>query len=174
MFVDKTAAEERRKEMVLSMQQAFFQCLDVVAGSLARGLNVPSQYVTHFLQAAGIQVSLPVYTVTPEGVIFVAQWVLLLLIGYGVIYVVFRLVTLFLRWLGWLLKVGVAFACFGLILNGHSVETVVCLGYLCILLGIRLWKNHTMAARIVYLEEKSDAIHFKFKFNILMSNFLWI
>lgn len=91
---------------------------------------------------------------TPEGVIFVAQWVLLLLIGYGVIYVVFRLVTLFLRWLGWLLKVGVAFACFGLILNGHSVETVVCLGYLCILLGIRLWKNHTMAARIVYLEEK--------------------
>lgn len=95
---------------------------------------------------------------TPEGVILVAQWVLLLLIGYGVIYLAFRLATFFLRWLCWLLRVGVAFVCVGLLLNDHSAKTetmatrVVCLGYICILLGIRLWKNHTMAARIVYLE----------------------
>ena len=37
---------------------------------------------------------------------FVAQWVLLLLIGYGVMYLTFRLATLFVRWIGWLLKVG--------------------------------------------------------------------
>ncbi|KAM7414139.1 hypothetical protein PAMA_019115 [Pampus argenteus] len=137
VFEDKTAEEERKREMVLSIQQAFSQCLDAVAGILARGLNVLVQYVTHFLQAAGIQVGLPVYTVTPGGVIFVAQWVLLLLIGYGVIYVAFRLATFFLRWLCGLLKVGVFFACFGLILNDYYVGTettatrLVCLGLVC-------------------------------------------
>ena len=89
---------------------------------------------------------------------FVAQWVLLLLIGYGVMYLTFRLATLFLRWLGWLLKVGMAFVCFGLLLNKNETETMttklLCLGYICILLGIRLWKNHTMAARIVDLEQQ--------------------
>ncbi|KAM7396375.1 hypothetical protein PAMP_019420 [Pampus punctatissimus] len=160
VFEDKTAEEERRREMVLSMQLAFSQCLDAVAGILARGLNVLLQYVTHFLQAAGIQVGLPVYTVTPGGVIFVAQWVLLFLIGYGVIYLAFRLATFFLRWLCRLLKVGVFFACFGLIVNDYYVRTettvtrLVCLWYICIFLGIRLWKDHTMAARIVYLEKQ--------------------
>ncbi|XP_044048454.1 uncharacterized protein LOC122874527 [Siniperca chuatsi] len=156
LFVDEKAEEERRKQRVLSMKQV----LGAVAGSLASGLNVLLQYVTHFLQAAGIQVGLPINTVTPEGVIFVAQWVLLLLICYVVITLAFQLVTFFLRWIRWLLKLGVVLACFGLILKDHSVGTetmairLVCLGCICILLSIRPWKDRTMAARIVHLEEQ--------------------
>ncbi len=105
-------------------------------------------------------VGLPVTTVTPEGVISVAQWVLLILICYGVIALAYLLVTFFLRCLWWLLKVVVALACFGLILNDHSVGTetkavrLLCLGSVCILLSIRPWRNRTMAARIVYLEKQ--------------------
>lgn len=101
-------------------------------------------------------VGLPVNPVTPEGVIFVAQWVFLLLICYGVITLAFLLVTFFLRCLWWLLKVGVALACFGLILNDHSVDIktmvfrLLSLGCVCLLLSIRPWK----AAKIVHLDEK--------------------
>lgn len=103
---------------------------------------------------------LPVNTVTPEGVVFVAQWVFLLLICYGVIALAFVLVNLFLRKLWWLLKVGVALACFGLILKDDSVDTktmvfrLLCLGCVCILLSIRPWKDRTMAARIVQMEKQ--------------------
>lgn len=38
-----------------SLLQAFAQVLGVFAEGLARGLNVLLQYVSHFLQAAGIQ-----------------------------------------------------------------------------------------------------------------------
>uniref|UniRef100_A0A8C4GZ16 Uncharacterized protein n=1 Tax=Dicentrarchus labrax TaxID=13489 RepID=A0A8C4GZ16_DICLA len=105
-------------------------------------------------------VGLPVNNVTPEGVISVAQWVLVLLICYGMITIAFLLVTFLLRWLWRLLKVGVALACFGLILNDHSVgkETVairlVCLGCVCIILSIRPRKDWTMAARNVNPEQQ--------------------
>lgn len=94
---------------------------------------------------------------TPEDVIFISQRVLLLFIGYGAMYLTFRLATFLLRKLCWLLKVGMALVCFGLLLNIEKETTatkLVCLGYLCILFGIRLWKNHTMAARIVHLEQQ--------------------
>lgn len=100
------------------------------------------------------------HTVTPEGVIFVAQWVLLLLICYGLIALAFRLVTFILRWLWWVLKVGLALACFGLIMSNHSVDTgtmvirLVCLGCVCILMSILQWEDRTMAARNAHLEKQ--------------------
>lgn len=38
-----------------TIYRAFTQTRDVVAGSLASGLNALLQYVTHFLRAAGVQ-----------------------------------------------------------------------------------------------------------------------
>nr|XP_046250654.1 uncharacterized protein LOC124062151 [Scatophagus argus] len=163
LFVEEKATEESRKQReVLCMQQnlyqAYTQALDVVAGHLACGLNVLLQYITHFLWAAGIKVSLPVNAVTPEGVIFAAQWILLPLICYRMITSALLLVTLFLKWLWWLLKVGVALACFELILNGFSVGMKVtafrllCLVCVCIL-DIILRKDLTKSARLVHLEE---------------------
>lgn len=159
LFIDNEAQEEERKQRVHALKQTFFQAfswvLDVVAGNVAGALNVFLQYVTHFLQATGIQVGLPVNPVTPEGVIFVAQWVFLLLTCYGLITLAFLLVTFFLRCLWWLLKVGMALACFGLILNDHSVDMktmvfrLLSLGCICLLLSIRPWK----AATIVHLDE---------------------
>lgn len=105
-------------------------------------------------------VGLPINPVTPEGVIVVAQWVFLLLICYGVIVLTYMLVHLFLRWLWWLLKVGVALVCFGLILNDHSVDKktmvfrLLCFGCVCFLLSISPWKDRTTAARSVHLEEQ--------------------
>ncbi|XP_037624552.1 uncharacterized protein LOC119487596 [Sebastes umbrosus] len=160
LFEDEKAEDEERKQRALAFKQtvfqAFFWVLDVVAGNVAGALNVLLQYVTHFLQAIGIQVGLPVNPVTPEGVIIVAQWVFLLLICYGVITLAFLLVTFFLRCLWWLLKVGVALACFGLILNDHSVDTktmvfrLLSLGCICLLLSTRPCK----AAKIVHLDEQ--------------------
>ena len=70
--------------------------------------------------------------------------------------------------LWWLLKVGVALACFGLILKGHSVgiETamrLVCLGTasLCILMRIKLRKDQTMAAKILNLVEQLKILEYR-------------
>lgn len=104
---------------------------------------------------------------TPEGVDLVAQWVLLLLICYGVIAITFYLATFLLRWLWWLLKVGVALACFGLILKDHHVgiETtamrLVCLGGVCILTSIKPWKDRAMAAKTVHLEEQLKILEYR-------------
>lgn len=98
--------------------------------------------------------------VTPEGVISVVKWIFLLLICYGVIALAYVLVTFFLRCLWWLLKVVVALACFGLILNDDSVDTttmvfrLLCLGCVCIVLSIRLLKDRISAARMVHLEKQ--------------------
>ncbi len=97
---------------------------------------------------------------TPADVISVAQWVLLILICYLVLAIASLLVTFLLKRLWWQLKVGVTLVCFGLILVDHNVnmETrairLVCLVFVCILLSIRSWKDRTMAARIVHLEEQ--------------------
>ncbi|KAJ4938217.1 hypothetical protein JOQ06_002842, partial [Pogonophryne albipinna] len=122
-FTDKEAEEEKREQLWLSQKQAFYWFLDAVAGSLANGLNAPLQYVTYFLHATGIKVDLPINPVTPDGVFFVVQWVLLLLICYAVIALAFVMFTFFLRKLWWLLKVALALACFGIILNDHSIDT---------------------------------------------------
>ncbi|XP_044042153.1 transmembrane protein 109 [Siniperca chuatsi] len=148
------------EQTVLSVQKAFSQVLGVVAVSLAGGLNVLLQYVSHFLQAAGIQVGSPINKVTPEGLIFVAQWVLVALIGYWLLSLTFRLVASTLRRTLWLLKVGVALACFGLILSDHSVGTetmavrLAVLVCICVLLGVGTWRGSNAADKTTHLEEQ--------------------
>ncbi|XP_029309252.1 voltage-gated monoatomic cation channel TMEM109 [Cottoperca gobio] len=148
------------EQTVLSVQKAFSQVLGVVAGSLSGGLTVLLQYVSHFLQAAGIQVGFPISKVTPEGVIFVAQWVLLALIGFWLISLVFRLVASTLRRTLWLLKVGMALVCFGLILSDHSVGTdtmavrLAVLVCVCVLLGVGTSRGSNAADNTAHLEEQ--------------------
>ncbi|KAM7393488.1 hypothetical protein PAMP_020354 [Pampus punctatissimus] len=154
-YLGKLAGEQT----VLSVKKAFSQVLGVIAGSLASGLNVLLQYVTHFLQAAGIQVVFPV-KVTPEGLIFVTQWVLMALICYCLISLAFRLVASTLRRALWLLKVGVALACFGLILSDHSVGTetmavrLAVLVCICVLLDVGTVRGSYAVDRTAHLTEQ--------------------
>lgn len=129
--------------------QAFSQVLASVAENVAAGLNVLLQYVSHFLQTAGIQgsfhsthphiqpslsvinylyflistVGIPIHEVTPGGLVFVTQWVLAALIGYWILSLAFHLVSKTLRQAFWLLKVSAALACFIYILSDRSVAT---------------------------------------------------
>lgn len=102
---------------------------------------------------------LPSNTVTPQGIILVAQWVFLLFVCYKVIAIAFQLVTFLLRWLWRLLTVGVALACFTLILNADSVGTetkaIRLLGLSCvwILFSIQPRRDQTMDATSFHLKE---------------------
>ncbi|XP_022074341.1 transmembrane protein 109 [Acanthochromis polyacanthus] len=148
------------EQTVVSVQKAFSQVLGVVAEGLAEGLNVLLQYTSHFLQAAGIQVSSPVHKVTPEGLIFVAQWVLMALIGYWLISLGLQLVASTLRRTLWLLKVAVALACFGLILSDHRVGTetmavrLAVLVCVCVVLGVGTSRTSSAADKTARLEEQ--------------------
>ncbi|XP_070767817.1 voltage-gated monoatomic cation channel TMEM109 [Enoplosus armatus] len=148
------------EQTVLSVQKAFSQVLGVVAGSLAGGLNMLLQYVSHLLRAAGVQVGFPINKVTPEGLIFVAQWVLVALIGYWLLSLALRLVASTLRRTLWLLKVGAALACFGLILSDHSVGTdamavrLAVLVCVCVLMGVGTWRGSNAADKTAHLEEQ--------------------
>ncbi|KAK5866686.1 hypothetical protein PBY51_020855 [Eleginops maclovinus] len=148
------------EQTLLSVHKAFSQVLGVVAGSLSEGLNVLLQYVSHFLQAAGIQAEFPVSRVSPEEVSFVAQWVVVALIGYWLISFVFRLVASTLRRAMWLLKVAVALVCFGLILRDHSVGTdtmavrLAVLVCVCVLLGVGTLQRSTASNKTTHLEEQ--------------------
>ncbi|XP_051242140.1 transmembrane protein 109 [Dicentrarchus labrax] len=150
------------EQTVLSVQKAFSQVLGVVAGSLAGGLNVLLQYVSHFLQAAGIQGGIPINKVTPEGLIFVVQWVLVALVSYWLLSLAFRLVASTVRRTLWLLKVSVALACFGLILSDHSVDTetmairLAVLVCVCVLFGVGTLRSQPSSAadKTAHLEEQ--------------------
>ncbi|KAM4603956.1 voltage-gated monoatomic cation channel TMEM109 [Polymixia lowei] len=148
------------EQTLLSIQKAFCQVLGTLAGGLASGLNVLSQYLSDFLQAAGLDVSLPFNRVTPEGVSFVAQWVVLALIGYWLISLAFQLVASTLRRALWLLKLGTALALFGLILSDRSVGTetiairLAVLVAVCVLLGIGPSRGGTVLDKTTHLEEQ--------------------
>lgn len=104
-------------------------------------------------------VAVPINKVTPGGLIFVTQWVLVALIGYWLLSLAFRLVASTLRRALWLLKVGVALACFGFILSDHSVDTetmAIRLAFLvmvCVLLGVGTSGGSNVADKTFQLEE---------------------
>ncbi|XP_035515361.1 transmembrane protein 109 [Morone saxatilis] len=156
------APQEHSLSFHRSLLQAFSQVLGVVAGSLAGGLNVLLQYVSHFLQAAGVQGGIPINKVTPEGLIFVVQWVLVALVSYWLLSLAFRLVASTVRRTLWLLKVSMAFACFGLILSDRSVETetmairLAILVCVCVLFGVGTSRSQPSSAadKTAHLEEQ--------------------
>lgn len=101
---------------------------------------------------------MPFSSVTPEGVVYISQWVLLALIGYWLLSLAFRLVASTLRRVLGLLKLGVALGLFGLILSDRSVGTetialrlagLVCV---CVLLGVGA--SGAEANKSAHLEEQ--------------------
>lgn len=115
-----------------------------------------SFYFLFLVSAAGV----PIKKVTPEGLIFVTQWVIVVLIGYWLLSLAFQLVTSTLRRALWLLKVGVAMACFGFILSDRSVDTetmairLAVLVLVCVLLGVGTSSGSSVADRSAHLEEQ--------------------
>ncbi|KAM9363210.1 voltage-gated monoatomic cation channel TMEM109-like [Symphorus nematophorus] len=148
------------EQTVLSVQKVSFQVLGVVADSIAGGLNVLLQYVTHCIKAAGVRVGFPISKVTPEGLLFVVQWVLAAVIGYWLLSLIFRLVASTLRRALWLLKVSMALVCFGFILSDRSVDTetmairLAVLVLVCVVLGVGTWWSSDAADKTAHLEEQ--------------------
>lgn len=155
-------------QAVQSVLEASSRALHVMAGSLAEALNVVLQYVSDLLQAAGVQGILPV-KVTPEGLIFVAQWVLLALIGYWLFSLAIRLVASTLRHVLWLLKVSFALVCFGLILMDHSVGTetmairLAVLVFVCVLIGVGSSRGSNAANQTAHLEKQVKILEGRLK-----------
>ncbi|XP_072319147.1 voltage-gated monoatomic cation channel TMEM109-like [Eucyclogobius newberryi] len=129
------------EQTLLSVQKAFSKVFKVVAENVAGGLNVILQYISHLFETAGINVTVPA-RVTPSGVIFVAQWILVALLTYWIISLTFQLVASTLRRALWLLKIGVALFFFVLILRDYGVGTetmavrLSVLVLVCVLLGV--------------------------------------
>ncbi|XP_034716804.1 transmembrane protein 109 [Etheostoma cragini] len=145
--------------LLVSGEEAFSQVLAVVAEAVSAALNVLFHNVSHVLQAAGVH-GVPVPKVSPDGLIFVTQWLILALIGYWLISLVFGLVASALRRSLWLLKVGVALLCFGLIVSDRSVDadtTAIRLAALvcaCVLLGVGTGRGSAAADRTAQLEQQ--------------------
>ncbi|XP_006808763.1 transmembrane protein 109 [Neolamprologus brichardi] len=105
-------------------------------------------------------VSLPPNKVTPEGLVFVLQWVLAALICYWLISLAFRLVASTLMCALWFLKVGVALTCFVLILSDYGVGTEVMavrlavLLCVCVLLDVGTRGSSSAANQTARLEEQ--------------------
>lgn len=102
----------------------------------------------------------PINKVTPEGLIFVIQWILVALIGYWLISLAFQFVAATLRRTLWLLKVGLALACFAVILSDHSVGTetvairLAVLVCVCVLLGVGSSRGSNANEKTARLEEQ--------------------
>ena len=151
---------------------------------MAAGLNVILQYVSQLFKTAGIQgiyisihpsihlitndlshflisaVGIPIQEVTPQGLIFFTQWVLVALIAYWILSLAFRLVTSTLRQALWLLKVFAALASFGYILSDRGVATetmAIRIGVLvlvCLLLGVGTSRGTNVSEKTSELENQ--------------------
>lgn len=148
------------EQTVNSINKAFSQVVAVVAGGLASCLNILQKNLSHLLEAAGLTVNLPVQSVTTEGVIFVAQWLILALIGYWLLSLALRLVASTLRRALWLLKLGVALGCFGLILSDGSATSettavrLAVLVFVCVILGVGRGRGSVVEDKAAHLEEQ--------------------
>ncbi|RXN20022.1 transmembrane protein 109 isoform X2 [Labeo rohita] len=140
----------------ISLHQLLQSDVKWKSDAVASVLNVVIRYVAETLESAGIDAKLPFQKVTPEGVIFVAKWGLLVVVAYWIISFIVRLVVGAVRQTLWLLKVTFVIGMFGWILSttGASAETtavrlagLVCI---CVLLGIR----STSAKPDAHLEDK--------------------
>uniref|UniRef100_A0A8C1K388 Si:dkey-9i23.15 n=1 Tax=Cyprinus carpio TaxID=7962 RepID=A0A8C1K388_CYPCA len=143
---------EKRVDLSLQFLQKGVKWL---SDAVASALNMVIRYVTEILESAGIDAKLPFQKVTPEGVIFVTQWALLVVVAYWIIAFILRLVVGAVRQALWLLKVTFAMGVFGLILSdtGASAETTAIrlagLACVCVLIGIG-----TSAKQDTHLEDK--------------------
>lgn len=111
-------------------------------------------YLTYLISTVGI------HEVTPGGLAFVTQWVLVAVIGYWMLSLVFPVVMKSLRLALWLLKVAVALACFGYILSDRSADPrtiAIQMGFLvlfCFLMGIGTTGGTNVTAKTSQLQEQ--------------------
>ncbi|XP_017318630.1 transmembrane protein 109 [Ictalurus punctatus] len=130
------------KQSVDTLQKTIGDAIKVTSQATANALNVVAAYITDFLGDAGIDAKLPVKRFTPEGVVFVAYWALLAVLGYWLLSLAVCLLTGVVRRTLFLLKVAFAIATFGLIVSdgGASAETtamrLAALVFACVLLGV--------------------------------------
>ncbi|KAK3554065.1 hypothetical protein QTP70_019174 [Hemibagrus guttatus] len=130
------------KQTVVTLLKTIEEAIKVTSQAAAHALNIVAAYVTDFLGAAGIDAKLFVKHFTPEGVVFVAKWALLAVLGYWLLSLAVCLIVGFVRRTLFLLKVTFAIAAFGLIVSdgGASAETTAMrlagLVLACVLLGI--------------------------------------
>ncbi|XP_056325201.1 transmembrane protein 109 [Danio aesculapii] len=157
-----SAIGEKRVDLSLKFLQSGVKWL---SDAVASALNVAIRYITEILESAGIDAKLPFQKVTPEGVIFVAQWAILAVLAYWILSFILRLVVGAVRQVLWLLKLSFAVGTFGLILSdtGASAETTALrlagLACVCVLLGI----GTTSAKPDAHLENKVKMLERRLK-----------
>lgn len=147
------------EQTVLSVQKAFSNVFKVIVENVASGLNVILQYISHLFETAGINVTIPA-RVTPSGVIFVGQWILIAILTYWIISLTFQLIWSTLRRALWLLKISVALLFFVLILRDYGVGTetmavrLAVLVLVCVLLGVGSSAGSSPDHKTAHLEEQ--------------------
>lgn len=105
-------------------------------------------------------VSFPPDAVTPQGLIFVAQWVLVALLVYFVLSRTFRLLAATLQGAWWLLKVGLALAFFVQLLRDPSLTVearavqISILLLACMLFGVGRTKGPDVDEKTRRLEQQ--------------------
>ncbi|KAJ0033454.1 hypothetical protein NQD34_000561 [Periophthalmus magnuspinnatus] len=154
-YLGKLAGEQT----VLSVQKAFSKVFKVVAENVASGLNVILQYISNLFETAGVNVTIPA-RVTPSGVVFVVQWILVALLTYWIISLTLQLVSSTLKRAFWLFKISVALLFFVLILRDYSVGTetmairLTVLVLVCVLLGVGSSGGSSAADKTADLEDQ--------------------
>ncbi|XP_061786388.1 voltage-gated monoatomic cation channel TMEM109 isoform X2 [Nerophis lumbriciformis] len=93
-----------------------------VAEGASSGLNVIAVYVTEILRVTGFDATFTLPRFTPEGVITVAQWGVLALMGYWGLTILLRLVVGTLRQVFWLVKMAVVLWLFAMIVSDKSAS----------------------------------------------------
>lgn len=147
------------EQTLLSVQKAFSNVFKVITENVANGLNVVLLYISHLLETAGVNVTIPA-RVTPSGVVFVAQWILVAVLTYWIISLTFQLISSTLRRAFWLLKITVALFFFVLILRDYGVGTetmavrLAVLVLVCVLLGVGSSAGSSAADKTADLEEQ--------------------
>lgn len=147
------------EQTLLSVQKAFSNVFKVITENVASGLNVILKYISHLFETAGINVKIPA-RVTPSGVVFVAQWILVAVLTYWIISLTFQLISSTLRRAFWLLKITVALFFFVLILRDYGVGTetmavrLAVLVLVCVLLGVGSSAGSSAADKTADLEEQ--------------------
>ncbi|XP_062856960.1 uncharacterized protein si:dkey-74k8.3 [Trichomycterus rosablanca] len=143
--------------------------LQFVAEGAAAGLNVIAVYVAEILRATGLADPIYIPRFTPQGMTQVAQWGLLAVIGYWLLYAALRVGVAFVRRTFWMLKVVALLWIFVRIISDHGASDETTAVRLCWLVALSAaWSVATrgrsagdashVEKRLVNLEERVAAM----------------
>ncbi|XP_061786387.1 voltage-gated monoatomic cation channel TMEM109 isoform X1 [Nerophis lumbriciformis] len=118
LFLESLLGQENVYSVAMFLQMVI-RC---VAEGASSGLNVIAVYVTEILRVTGFDATFTLPRFTPEGVITVAQWGVLALMGYWGLTILLRLVVGTLRQVFWLVKMAVVLWLFAMIVSDKSAS----------------------------------------------------